>query len=66
MMNVENILWYGVRQQNGASNAPYGGLDRSPGFSRWMPAGSAAYCQASLSRLKPGLLKIDIRIKHHL
>ncbi|MFP4440111.1 MAG: hypothetical protein ACLFVO_22990, partial [Chloroflexaceae bacterium] len=31
----------------------------NPGFSRWMPAGAAAYCWKRLIRLKPGLPLMD-------
>jgi len=31
----------------------------SPGFSRWISAGAAAYCGERLIRLKPGLLSGD-------
>jgi len=35
----------------------------SPGFSRWMPAGTAVYYRESRDRLKPGLLSGNVRIR---
>lgn len=36
----------------------------NPGFSRWMPAGTAAYSRENLNRLKSGLPISDVWIKN--